>query len=156
MQALPATIKKVWYIMEVIGAIVILAIYFAGNWALQYFLKFYLPIWAIWGLFLAIVLWFIIGILLVRYRYAFYHFMVNETDVEIKKGFFFRTHTAIPIARVQNVDLDQGPILRLFKLQQVHILTGGSGHEIEALTEAEAEQFKNKVMTLAREARDEC
>ncbi|KMK53883.1 hypothetical protein FEFB_03270 [Fructobacillus sp. EFB-N1] len=49
MQALPATIKKVWYIMEVIGAIVILAIYFAGNWALQHFLKFYLPIWAIWG-----------------------------------------------------------------------------------------------------------
>ncbi|MCK8627967.1 PH domain-containing protein [Fructobacillus cardui] len=101
------------------------------------------------------MLWFIVGILLVRYRYAFYHFMVNETDVEIKKGFLFRTHTAIPIARVQNVDLDQGPILRLFKLQQVHILTGGSGHEIEALTEVEAEQFKDRVMTLAREARDE-
>ncbi|USS92217.1 PH domain-containing protein [Fructobacillus americanaquae] len=155
MQALPATIKKVWYIMEVIGAIVILAVYFAGNWAVQHFLKFYLPLWAIWGLFLVIVLWFLLGLLLVRYRYAFYHFMVNETDVEIQKGFFFRTHTAIPIARVQNVDLDQGPILRLFKLQQVHILTGGSGHEIEALTEDDAEQFKDKVMTLAREARHE-
>ncbi|MBS9334657.1 PH domain-containing protein [Fructobacillus sp. M1-13] len=97
----------------------------------------------------------LVGFFLVHYRYAVYRYRVNDRSVEIQKGFFFRQLTAIPIDRIQNVDLDQGPLLIFCHLQKVVLVTGGSHHEIEALTVEDAKAFKDQVMLLAKEARHE-
>ncbi|GAP00266.1 PH domain-containing protein [Fructobacillus ficulneus] len=153
MHALPVEIKKVWYLVEALWTIFALLVAKLGFWLLNHFTKSDIPDWVTWIVLGVIVVWTVSAFALVRYRYSFYRFAVNATNVEIRRGFFFRRHTAIPINRIQNIDLDQGPLLRLFHLQKIRILTGGSGHEIEALPLTHANDFKNQVMTLAKEAR---
>ncbi|GAP02573.1 hypothetical protein FPFC_020200 [Fructobacillus pseudoficulneus] len=153
MKALPKQVKSVWYWSEAMTIVIVLGLYFVGIWAVNQFTKVTIPTSLFWLILAAIILLSLGGLGLVHYRYAFYHYSVNEMDVEIQKGFFFRKWIAIPIDRIQNVNLNQGPLLLAFKLQEVTIVTGGSDYSIDALTEAEAESFKDQVMTLAKEAR---
>ncbi|MBW1604963.1 PH domain-containing protein [Lactobacillus sp. Sy-1] len=152
MQSLPIRVKTVW-----LFSILIEALFWASG-AVAYLIG--LRFWD-WlpqmGLLIIIglgLISLIIQLLLIPYRYRFYHFQVNDTDVEIEKGFFFRHHIAIPIARVQNVDLNQGPLLISQSLYQVVIDTGGSSHKIDALNKHHAEKLKERVMQLAMEAKN--
>lgn len=155
MKALPKEIKTIWYIVEAIGTVIGLAIVIGLQLFLPKWSDWTLPVWVLVALYAAIAILTIGGFGLVHYRYAIYHYRVNETDIEIQKGFFFRRLTAIPIDRIQNVDLDQGPLLQLFHLQKVVLVTGGSHYEVEALKHEEAVAFKDQVMQLAKEARHE-
>ncbi|MBS9337253.1 PH domain-containing protein [Fructobacillus parabroussonetiae] len=155
MKNLPKQMKTVWYVMEVISALTLAAILAALNWLLPLFFKWTMPKWLMSLLVILALLAVVFGFFLVHYRYAVYHYRVNEHSVEIQKGFFFRRLIAIPIDRIQNVDLDQGPLLQLFHLQKVVLVTGGSHHEVEALLTEEAQAFKDRVMLLAKEARRE-
>ncbi|TPR24970.1 hypothetical protein DY102_00665 [Apilactobacillus timberlakei] len=91
---------------------------------------------------------------LIPYRYAFNKYKISEEYVEIQKGFFFRKLSSIPIARVQNVNLNQGPLLRIQKLNSVYIDTAGDNHKIEAVTHQEAQLIRKQVMDLAMEAKN--
>ncbi|MBS9338116.1 PH domain-containing protein [Fructobacillus sp. M2-14] len=155
MLSLPKKVKGVWYLSELVSGIVIFAILFGLTWALPIFTSWTLPSWLLSALYVPAAIMVVFGFSMVHYRYAVYHYQVNPTDVEIMRGFFYRRLTAIPIDRVQNVDLDQGPFLQIFKLQKVVLVTGGGHHSIEALTEEDAIAFKDQVMTLAKEARHE-
>lgn len=155
MQSLPKNVKGVWYLSELFSGIIIFAILFGLTWAVPAFTNWSIPSWVLSALYVLAAVAVIFGFIMVHYRYAVYRYQVNPTDVEIKRGFFFRRLTAIPIDRVQNVDLDQGPFLKLFSLQQIVLVTGGGHHAIEALTEEDAIAFKDQVMTLAKEARHE-
>ncbi|UQS87217.1 PH domain-containing protein [Nicoliella spurrieriana] len=152
MQRLPKRVKTVWLFSALGGALFWIAI-LIGYRIAQIFWS-WLPIW---GLLIVLIIGLIVTfseIALIPYRYRFYHFAVNETDVEIQKGFFFRKHISIPIARVQNVDLNQGPFLITQHLYEVKIATGGSNHSIDALTKEHATELKNRVMQLALEAKN--
>ncbi|MBS9336042.1 PH domain-containing protein [Fructobacillus papyrifericola] len=155
MQNLPKQMKVVWYLMEAISTVVILAVLAGLHWLLPIVLHWSLPEWLMESLLCLAVFLILFGFFLVHYRYAVYHYQVNETSVEIQKGFFFRRLTAIPIDRIQNVDLEQGPLLQMFHLQRVVLVTGGSHHEVEALQKETAQAFKDRVMALAKEARHE-
>lgn len=152
MKSLPKNIKIIWLEMAFfslpLGGIVA-GIYW---WAAHHWLT--LPSWGLGIVLVLTIIEWLCEMALIPYRYAVYRYQVNETDVEINKGFFFRKHSAIPIARVQNVDLKQGPLLRLQKLYRITIATGGSSHTIEALDHEQALALKDKVMLLAREARN--
>ncbi|MHA8110492.1 PH domain-containing protein [Lactobacillaceae bacterium Melli_B4] len=152
MQSLPKRVKTVWFFSALFSGCFGL-IGFAAYWLVSHWLT-WLPSFGSWLILGLAVVWVIAEVALIPYRYRFYHFAVNEFDVEIQKGFFFRHHISIPIARVQNVDLNQGPLLTIQHLFEVSIATGGSTHHIDALTKEHAEQLKNQVMKLALEARN--
>lgn len=89
---------------------------------------------------LAIVL---TGLLLSWRRFTF---RVGPDDIRIDSGVLSRTHRSIPFDRVQDVDIEQGPVARLLGLARVKFETGasaGSGADegvlpVIALTRAEA------------------
>lgn len=154
MQHLPKSIKRIWFMMSIIHLIVNLLI--LGTYLLAQHLWWpWLPEWGIvFWVVLSLVI-FVVELALIPYRYAVYQYAVYPTEVEIKKGFFWRRFSAIPIARVQNVDLQQGPLLRFQQLYRITVATGGSNHTIEALSHEQAVTLKDQVMTLAREARND-
>ena len=53
-------------------------------------------------------------------------FRVSADEIRIDSGFLSRTSRAIPFDRVTDVDLEQGPLHRLFGLARVRLETGAS------------------------------
>ena len=53
-------------------------------------------------------------------------YRVGAHEIRIDSGFLSRTSRAIPFDRVTDVDLEQGPLQRLFGLAQVKLETGAS------------------------------
>ena len=65
--------------------------------------------------------------------------------IEIKKGIFYRTHTVIPISRIQHVAVTQGVLQRPFKLSTVQIHTAGDVMEIQELSTDVAEEICSRL-----------
>ena len=74
-------------------------------------------------------------------EYIQWQYMIAPDRIEIKKGIFYRTHTVIPISRIQHVAVTQGVLQRPFKLSTVKIHTAGSEMEIQELNTEVAEEI---------------
>ena len=100
------SVKGAWGLLA--GAAVLGA---QGRWAL------------VIGLALAITMASIIGLLI---KWLKLEYRVGRDEIRIDSGFLSRTSRAIPFDRVTDVDLEQGPIHRLFGLARVRLETGAS------------------------------
>lgn len=85
-------------------------------------------------------------------RWKRWRYEISEHEIYIKYGIFIITRTLIPVNRIQHVDTRQGPIYKSFKLSSVTITTAATTHEIPALNDEIADEVRNKISTLAREA----
>ena len=95
-----------------------------------------------WGLLAAIAVlgsqnrWLIVALLGVAFmamsvgslflKWLKLEYRVGPDEIRIDSGFLSRTSRAIPFDRVTDVDLEQGPLHRLFGLAQVRLETGAS------------------------------
>ena len=59
-------------------------------------------------------------------RWLKLEYRIGADEIRIDSGFLNRTSRAIPFDRVTDVDLEQGPLHRLFGLARVKLETGGS------------------------------
>jgi putative membrane protein len=87
-----------------------------------------------------------------RFRYG-----VGESDIVIESGLLHRTRRSIPFARIQDVDIERGPLQRLFGLAKVRIETGGSGKDeglLDSVSLAEADRLRSVVRARRGEAPD--
>ncbi len=57
------------------------------------------------------------------YKSVVYH--LNETEMTWKRGVWFRKTGIVPYNRITNVDIVQGPIMRLFGISNLKIQTAG-------------------------------
>lgn len=64
----------------------------------------------------------LIGLRFEREGYA-----LREHDIIHQRGYWWTTHTAAPFARVQHVEISQGPIAKRFGLCTLRIFTAGGG-----------------------------
>ena len=60
-------------------------------------------------------------------RWLKLEYRVGAHELRIDSGWLSRTSRAIPFDRVTDVDLEQGPLHRLFGLARVKLETGGLG-----------------------------
>jgi membrane protein YdbS with pleckstrin-like domain len=67
---------------------------------------------------LAQVVWTAVGPPLAwrRFRYE-----LRDRDLYVEQGVVFRQRTSVPYARIQHVDASQGPVERLFGLEEVTV-----------------------------------
>ncbi|MBD0860834.1 PH domain-containing protein [Gordonia sp. zg691] len=64
------------------------------------------------------------------WRYRFHRWEVSEDAVYSQSGWFVRHRVIIPIARIQVVDTEAGPIEQLLKLAQLTVTTASSAGTI--------------------------
>ena len=94
----------------------------------------------------AIVLFQVLSIILYPpIEYIQWAYLIAPDRIEIKKGIFYRTHTVIPISRIQHVAVTQGVLQRPFKLSTVQIHTAGDVMEIQELNTEVAEAICSKL-----------
>jgi len=77
-----------------------------------------------------------------------FHYRLDGDGVTISRGVFHRTRRTIPYERVQDIDIERGPLHRLFGLARLRIETGGGDKDeglIESVTVAEAERLRSEV-----------
>jgi putative membrane protein len=61
---------------------------------------------------------------------------VTPEAVHYKSGLIGLKETDVPLTRIQSLDLEQGPVQRLFGVYSVHVQTGGGGAKGEIVLEA--------------------
>ena len=94
----------------------------------------------------ALVLFQILQILLYPpIEYIQWQYMIAPDRIEIKKGIFYKTHTVIPISRIQHVAVTQGILQRPFGLSTVQIHTAGDVMEIQELNTSVAEDICSRL-----------
>ena len=84
-----------------------------------------------------------------RFRYG-----VGERDIVIESGVFHRQRRVIPFDRVQDVDIEQRFLARLFGVAKVAIETGGGGKnegDLNAVSLADAHRLRDIIRGAARE-----
>ncbi|WP_353892835.1 PH domain-containing protein [Proteinivorax hydrogeniformans] len=125
----------------------------------------YLIVSNVFGPFPKIILWIAIGLALIigflkilvipsiRMRYWCYE--IREHEVDIQSGLIVIQRSLIPMARIQHIDTEQGPILRYFKLATLSISTAGTTHKIPALKMETALKLRDQISALARISNEE-
>ncbi len=82
-----------------------------------------------------------------RFRYG-----VGERDLVIESGVLHRQRRVIPFDRVQDIDIEQGLIARLFGTAKVRIETGGAGKDegdLDVVALAEAHRLRDVIRHFA-------
>ena len=80
----------------------------------------------------------------VRWRHTTYS--VAGEALHFRSGVISPDETSVPLGRIQAVDATQGPVQRLFGVQELHVQTAGGGSEgeivLRAVSEAAAAQLR--------------
>jgi len=90
-----------------------------------------------------------------KLRWRRWRYEVRDEEIEIQHGLFVIRKTLIPMVRVQHVDLEQGPILKKYRLATVRVHTAATPHAIPALEGEEADRLRSTIAQLAKVALDD-
>lgn len=86
-------------------------------------------------------------------RYQLTGYAKRELDVHFRTGALWRKQTAVPINRVQHVEISQGPIERMLGLSRLMLFTaGGAGSDlaIPGLAKETAERLRQDLLVQIR------
>lgn len=93
------------------------------------------------------------------FRYHRYRYYLDSSSIETISGYIFVKHRIVPIERIQNVSISEGPIDRKFGVGKVTIVTGGGDIDISNISKSIAdeicEMLKNKINDIVIEGRCE-
>lgn len=105
--------------------LVLLFILWVGCCSWMFVDRVFLPFILIGLAVLAVCGIFIIVWAVLYYKSVVYH--LNDTEMTWRRGVFFRKTGIVPYNRITNVDIVQGPIMRLFGIFHLKIETAGGG-----------------------------
>ena len=130
-----------WVPVTVVGTVAL-----ASVWAWTYAM-------ALGGLWIAFQL--LLALWLPALAWSRWAWLIRERDLMIASGVIFRSVMSIPLCRVQHVDVQQGPIERVFGLARVNIYTAsGSGADgvIPGIELADAEALRDRLVRVEGDA----
>lgn len=80
------------------------------------------------GLFTCVgMLWVPFQIMINRRRFESLSCELTERSLHIRKGFIFKVEKTIPLDKIQDLSLHEGPLLRYLGLCSLHVETAGQG-----------------------------
>jgi putative membrane protein len=83
----------------------------------------------------------------VRWRHTTYS--VAGEALHFRHGVISPDETSVPIGRIQAIDATQGPVQRLFGVQELHVQTAGGGSEGEIVLRAVSEGAASELRAIA-------
>ena len=135
--------------MVISAAIVLLIVMYGGSWLGDYY-----DIACI-GLYVLLAVIVVYGLVEPQITYMRYRYRMDDDKIEVRWGIVYITHEMVPIERVHQVDVSEGPINRMYGLANVNITTAGGVVTIEYLksdvAEAIASKLNEKVIKLLKE-----
>jgi membrane protein YdbS with pleckstrin-like domain len=83
-------------------------------------------------------------------RWRRWRWEVREHEIDLQRGVLVVRRTLIPMARVQHVETERGPIGQALGLATVEIHTAAGSHEIPLLCLLDAGRIRARIAELAR------
>lgn len=93
-------------------------------------------------------------LILPRRRYRAWGYREEQDELHVRHGLLVRVQTAVPFARVQHIDLAQGPIERGYGLARLILHTAGTrgaSIRLPGLAREEAEAMRDRIRAKIRE-----
>lgn len=87
-------------------------------------------------------------------RWRRWRYEIRAEEVDLQRGIFWVRRTLVPLARIQHVDTQRGPLERRFGLATVVFYTAAGANQIPELSAPVAETVRDRIAELAR-TRDE-
>ncbi len=142
--------KTLWRITGALGALPLLAGGAFASWALLRvaevrFLVGVLPFVAAVAL-LVVSVGVVPGLRWRRWRYE-----IREDEVDLQRGIVWISRTLVPLARIQHVDTQSGPLQRRFGLATVVFYTAAGANQIPELSAPVAAEVRDRIAELTRE-----
>jgi uncharacterized protein len=142
--------KTLWRITGALGALPILAGGAVASWVLLRvaevaLLVGVLPLIAV-GVLLVISVGVTPGLRWRRWRYE-----IREDEVDLQRGIVWVSRTLVPLARIQHVDTQSGPLQRRFELATVVFYTAAGANQIPELSAPVAAEVRDRIAELTRE-----
>lgn len=85
-------------------------------------------------------------------RYERYRYKIDDESIDIVEGFLWINESIIPIERIQNLQISQGPIERYFKTASVTLTTGGGNVSLKYIAREKAEEIADRLKKRINEA----
>lgn len=82
-------------------------------------------------------LWLLLGPFWIRRYFASFRCVLTDRNVIVRKGTVFRSEVTIPLDKIQDISVRQGPLLRRFGLLRIKIETAGQSSSPTGKSEAE-------------------
>ena len=76
------------------------------------------------------------------FEYKQWSYGISEDEIFFTEGIYFRKSVTIPIVRIQNINLSEGPINSYFNLATVKIGTAGGSYDIPNIDKDEVEKIR--------------
>lgn len=84
-------------------------------------------------------------------RWRRWRYEIREEEVDLQRGIVWVTRTLVPLARIQHVDTQHGPLQRWFGLATVIFYTAAGANHIPELSSRVAAEVRDRIAELARE-----
>ncbi len=84
-------------------------------------------------------------------RWRRWRYEIREEEVDLQRGIVWVSRTLVPLARIQHVDTQNGPLQRWFGLSTVIFYTAAGSNHIPELAAPVAAEVRDRISELTRE-----
>ncbi len=142
--------KALWRITGALGALPLLAAGAFASWASLRVVEVplllgILPFLAALGLFVVLA-----GVV-PDLRWRRWRYEIRTDEVDLQRGVLWVSRTLVPLARIQHVDTQSGPLQRRFDLATVVFYTAAGPNQIPELSAPVAAGARDRIAALTRE-----
>lgn len=148
------------YVAEIISIVIISAVLFG----IYYWLKKDILAerenlqWVLTALLVLIPVQAVCSLMVPPIRYARYRYILTEEELEVREGIIVVTREIVPIERIHKIEVNAGPIDRVFGLAKVKAVTAGGEVTARFLENEKAEQIaetlKRRINRIVAEDRE--
>jgi membrane protein YdbS with pleckstrin-like domain len=136
-----------WRVTEAINGIILVLIAAGGTAILRW--QNVALWWSVLPLIVAIPVAVALALIVPGLRYRQWRYEVGELEVDLQRGIWTITRTLIPMARIQHVDTERGPLQQRLGLASVVLYTAAGASEIPALSVDIAASVRDRIAALA-------
>ena len=142
--------KTLWRLTGALGALPILAGGAFASWVLLRvadvpLLLGILPFLGAFALFAAL------ASVVPDLRWRRWRYEIRDDEVDLQRGILWISRTLVPLARIQHVDTQSGPLQRRFGLATVVFYTAAGANSIPELSAPVAAEARDRIAELTRE-----
>ena len=128
----------------VIGFVVATIAVAIPSWALSHSWEWL----SVWAAPLAVALAGVWSTLLARRRWARWGWAWTGRELHVASGWLIQSHTIVPAARVQHIDVTQGPVQRMFGVATLVLHTAGTANsevDLPGISRETAEEIRDAI-----------
>jgi membrane protein YdbS with pleckstrin-like domain len=142
--------KTLWRITGALGALPLLVVGASVGWSLLRVVEVPLSL-GVLPLLAALVLFVVLVGVVPDLRWRRWRYEIRDEEVDLQRGIVWISRTLVPLARIQHVDTQSGPLQRRFGLATVVFYTAAGANQIPELSAPVAAEVRDRIADLTRE-----